>query len=32
MVWSVAFSPDGNTIASGSKDNTVRLWDLWAIL
>ena len=26
-VRSVAFSPDGNTIASGSYDNTVRLWD-----
>ena len=26
-VKSVAFSPDGNTIASGSFDGTVRLWD-----
>ncbi|MEM6255672.1 MAG: AAA-like domain-containing protein, partial [Cyanobacteria bacterium P01_D01_bin.156] len=26
-VYSVAFSPDGNTIASGSSDNSVKLWD-----
>jgi len=26
VVTSVAFSPDGNRIASGSADNTVRLW------
>ena len=26
-VYSVVFSPDGNTIASGSRDSTVRLWD-----
>ena len=28
MSMSVSFSPDGTTLASGSNDNTVKLWDV----
>ena len=28
VVWSVAFSPDGKTLASGSRDGSIKLWDV----
>ena len=27
-VWSVAFSPDGKTLASGGSHSTIKLWDV----
>ncbi len=27
IVWSLAFSPDGKTIASGSDDNAIKIWN-----
>jgi WD40 repeat protein len=28
MVWSVVYSPDGKTLATGSHDLTIKLWDV----
>ena len=28
FVWSVVFSPDGETLVSGSRDRSIRLWDI----
>ena len=30
-IWSVAFSPDGTKIVSGSDDQTIKVWDLGAL-
>eukprot|EP00966_Prymnesium_polylepis_P227495 5264575-Prymnesium_polylepis.1 len=28
IIWSVAFSPGGKTIVSGSSDKTIKVWEL----
>ena len=28
IIWSVAFSPDGTKIVSGSRDKTIKVWDV----
>ncbi|CAE6503577.1 unnamed protein product [Rhizoctonia solani] len=30
LIWSVAFAPDGNSLASGSWDDTVCIWDAYS--
>ena len=30
-IWSVAFSPDGTKIVSGSSDQTIKVWDSGAL-
>ena len=31
-IWSVAFSPDGTKIVSGSRDETIKVWDSGVLL